>query len=356
MRRKKEPPGMWSKFVCVLLSFIVLLNLPCVCLAQSGHEQVASLITRLEKVLSSLNLPESEAKRLGSEFEESKRALGVGHFFYGLYKLQAAWAEVQTREYLDAKSAIGKEGAEAFESEWRRLGLVLDEKEKRLAGNSLRRSPAAVRALAESSLTQVRPYYQSGRLYGLNTTINDGLYYLGLSPALLDYALFCQSLSFGQASPELKLAPLNDDLAGLESETLRSFRRAEADGQFQQNDNRRLRYIRANVTLKMAAELNQEKRTAGAFHKYLEAVLHLGLADDATPGDLPRLKSQSEAFAARLKDSKFDHSIGRLYWEMAQAALRRAEAGQPGGEEQKRASVILERVLPAYFKLCGDKS
>jgi len=85
-------------------------------------------------------------------------------------------------------------------------------------------------------------------------------------------------------------------------------------------------------------------------------MFYLGLADDTTPGDLPRLKSRSEAFAVRLKNSKFDHSIGRLYWEMAQAALRRAEAGQPGGEEQKRASVILEKVLPAFFKLCGDKS
>jgi hypothetical protein len=271
--------------------------------------------------------------------------------------LQAAWAEVQTREYLNAKSAIGKEGSTgAFESEWKRLGLVLDEKEKQLAGNTWRRSPAAVRALAESSLTQVRPYYQSGRLYGLNTTIDDGLYYLGLSPALLDYALFCQSLTFGQASPELKLAPLSDALAGLESDTLHSFRRAEADGRYQQNDTQRLRYIRANVTLKMAAELNQEKRTAGALHKYLEAMLYLGLADSATQGDVSRLKSQSEALAARLNNPRFDHSIGRLYWEMAQAALRRAEAEQPGGEEQKRASVILEKVLPAYFKLCGDKS
>ena len=356
MRRVKEPPGTWFMSVCISISLVAAPNLPCAALAQNEHEQVASSITRLEKVLSSLNLPESEAKRLGAEFEESKRALGAGHLFYGLYKLQAAWAEVQTREYLSAKSAIGQEGAGAFESEWKRLGLVLDEKEKQLAGDALRRGPAAVRALAESSLTQVRPYYKSGRLYGLNTTLNDGLYYLGLSPALLDYALFCQSLTFGRASPELKLAPLGDALAGLESETLRSFRRAEADGQYQQNDSRRLRYIRANVTLKMAAELNREQRTAGAFHKYLEAMLYLGLADDAPPGDLPRLKSQSEAFAARLHDPKVDHSIGRLYWEMAQAALRRTEAGRTGGEEQQRASVILEKVLPAYFKLCGDKS
>jgi hypothetical protein len=348
---------MWVKYVCVLISFLVLLAPPRVCLAQSESEQVASSITRLEKSLASLKLPESDAKRLGAEFEESKRALGVGHLFYGLYKLQAAWAEVQTREYLNAKSAIGKEGAEAFESEWKRLGPVLDEKEKQLAGNNWRSSPAAVRALAESAQTQVRPYYQSGRLYGLNTTIDDGLYYLGLSPALLDYALFCQSLKFGQApQAAFKLAPLSDALAGLESETLRSFRRAEADGQYQQNDTQRLRYIRANVTLKMASELNREKRTAGAFHKYLEATLYLGLADNPTPGDITRLKSQSEAFATRLKDSKVDHSIGRLYWEMAQAALRRAEEAPPGGEELKRATVILEKVLPAYFKLCGDKS
>lgn len=356
MLRAKEPPGLWPKFVCVSISLVVLLNLPCVCSAQGAPEQVTSSITRLEKVLSSLSLPEGDAKRLGGEFEEAKRALGAGHLFYGLYKLQAAWAEVQTREYLKAKSAIGKEGTEAFETEWKRLGLVLDEKEKQFAGDALRRSPAAVRALAESSLTQVRPYYQSGRLYGLNTTIDDGLYYLGLSPALLDYALFCQSLTFGQASPDLKLGPLSDALAALESETLRSFRKAEADGQYQQNDTQRLRYIRTNVTLKMAAELNQEKRTAGAFHKYLEATYYLGLAENATPGDLPRLKSQSEAFAARLNNSKFDHSIGRLYWELAQASLMRAEAGQPGSDEQKRASVLLEKVLPAYFKLCGDKS
>lgn len=195
MRRGKELHGMRLKFVCVLISFVVPLGLPRACAAQGEREQVAGSITRLEKVLSSLNLPEAEAKRLGADFDESKRALDAGHLFYGLYRLQASWADVQAREYVNARGAIVKEGAEAFESEWKRLGLVLDEKEKRLAGNTVRRSPAAVRALAESALTQVRPYYQSGRLYGLNTTIDNGLYYLGLSQALLDYALCCQSLS-----------------------------------------------------------------------------------------------------------------------------------------------------------------
>jgi len=57
------------------------------------------------------------------------------------------------------------------------------------------------------------------------------------------------------------------------------------------------------------------------------------------------LKSQSEAFRARLTAGRTDNSVGWLYWQMAQAAIESGDAN-----DQKQAAVILNHVAPRYFK------
>jgi hypothetical protein len=64
-------------------------------------------------------------------------------------------------------------------------------------------------------------------------------------------------------------------------------------------------------------------------------------AENLTPD---ALKSLSESFRAQLSGDKTDHSVGWLYWQMAQTALESGDAN-----DRKQAAVILHLVAPRYF-------
>jgi hypothetical protein len=194
--------------------------------------------------------------------------------------------------------------------------------------------------MLERALTQVQPHYQSGRLYGEQWTVEAGLFYLGRSKAQLEFALFCRGLDAVASGAAPSLRSLAPELEELEREVMQAYRRlGEAD-----QDNT---FIRINASLKVAQDLERERRFGGALLQYLEVFRALeavnsmpaeGLAPDA-------LKSLSESFRAQLSGGKTDHSVGWLYWQMAQAAL---ESGNLN--ERKQAAVILNHVAPRYFK------
>jgi hypothetical protein len=334
--------------VCAALCLLFILNVTCY--AQTAEEKVSAAATRLEKVLSSLKLKEDETVRLSSGIREVRNALRSGYIYLSLYKLQPVWVELVTLSYLDSKTGVETKGLAAFEEEWQSLGRELTLKEKLIISNASRSLPTAVRALDESSQSQIRPYYQSGRLYGLNTTLKEGLYYLGLAPAHLDFALWAQQLN-AQNRSGLKLRSLEVELNQLETETLQAYRKPDAS-------NSQRAFNRVNSTLKLATELNKEGRYAGALHKYLEASLYLDLIGAAAlePQKLPQLKTQSDLYKTRLAATGTDHSLGLMYWEMAHSALdQMAAAGQLNSEELKRMAVILDKVLPRYFKYVSEK-
>jgi hypothetical protein len=345
--RKRAWPG---------LLILLVLGFPQISHAQTAGEQILAETNRLGRVLSSLKLSDEDRKLRADALGSVRQNLQSGNLYLSLYRLQPFWVEIGAQAYAASRAEVEAKGTEAFEKEWQRLGLELNEKQERLARISTGGSPAAVVALSESALTQVRPYYQSGRLYGLNTTIASGLYYMGLAPANLDFAIFCRGLRLTQNGKPLKYGALKPELARLEAEILESFRRMESsDNQPQFN--------RLNSTLKMALELDREGRGAGALLKYLEATLflHLLTTPQADANLLPGLIEQSRLMESRLKKAGAgggggDHSIGLIYFEMAQSALDEAARGRPDKDRFKRAVVIMDRVLPRYFEIMsGDK-
>jgi len=330
--------------------FCLLICSPAVGYAQDTNQQISEAATRLEKVLSSKDVSDSlAAGQCGDEVRAARSTLKSGYLYLSLYRLRPCLLELETRRYLKAKAGIEQKGLDAFEEEWRRLGLELNEREKVLALGQSQQSVALILALVEASKIQIRPYYRSGRLYGLNTTIPDGLYYLGLAPANLDFALLCQQLQLVRTTPLIRLRSLGPELVELETETIQSYKR---------NGARSLqpRYNLINSTLKMASELNREAMYAGALLRYLEAGLDLGLV--TTPKleekELSRLGAENKSFGRKLRAGTVDHSIGLLYWEMAQGALDSAATGKLNENELQRAAVIVDRVLPLYFKYAAE--
>ena len=313
--------------------------------AHSGDQAGASIAAeafRLKGVLASLKLPAAEQETFTTQFNRIERAVQAGHVFLSLYLLQQPASLLPAYEYQKTKTEVEKSGLEAFEQEWRRLGSELNGKERRLTAAPAHRLPLAVKAIIERSLTQVQPHYQSGRLYGQQTTVDSGLFYLGLAKAQLEFALFCRSLDVAAAGAAAPLRSLAPELEALEREVLEAYRRLGAT-------DKQSTFIRINASLKVAQDLEKEQRFSGALLQYLEVCRALDAVGSApAESSAPdALNPQSESFRAQLSGSRMDHSIGWLYWQMAQAAM---EPGGGGVNDQRGAAVILHRVLPRYFK------
>lgn len=322
---------------------IILLLLTIPCRGQTASDQISSETGRLKQMLGSLGLSEDESKQYEQELGQAETALGAGYVYFGLYKTSRMWTALQPLAFSKSKAEIEKQGVAAFEKEWRRLGVELAQKEKRLTARP--QLAAAALALMDYSLTQVQPYHQSGRLYGLNTTIGNGLYYMGQARTNLDFALFCQGIGLKAKGSAIKLRPLDAELATMEAEIVKAFNRPEAA------TNQRA-YIVAHSVLKIALDLDREKRLAGALHAYLETCrAFYGItATEFDEKEIPEMKSRLDSFRSRLSSGDRDHSIGLIQWERVSFALDRAAEGRIDKDEMKRAAVILNHVLPRYFK------
>ena len=337
----KNSPSKQSAIVsAVALAGLYFIS-PLVCAAQKVGDQIGAENAGLRKLLTNSMLPTERTNELLTQLRSIDEASQSGNLFQAMYQLQHVRIELMTEAYLKSKSEVEKGGAAAFEVEWKRLGRELTAREKQLVIRGNAQLPAAVRALAESSLTQVQPYYQSGLLYGRNTTIGDGLYYLGLARANLDFALFCQQLKFEQPKPAPKLRPIQVPLEALEAAAIKAF-------QDPSNATKQRRFIEINSTLKMARELQAERRYAGALKTYLDALLAFGTVKMALPNaeTTTQLRKRAEELRARLTTAASDQTIGLIYLELALSAKSEAE--------MKRAAVIVEQVVPGYLDAQGE--
>jgi len=185
--------------------------------------------------------------------------------------------------------------------------------------------PAALRALGEAALPQIRAYYEASLEYGRNTVPGQGLYYLGAAQAereLVDLSRKLSQPSGRRAPPLRSIAP---ELNALESELLAAYRppaSTEKHGQF----------IGISAILKEARELDTAGLRYGALLRYLQAALRFAplRGGNGSPG------GQLSKLDARLSSPDVDDSLGRLFLEIAQA-------------EPASAAAIAADVLPRYF-------
>ena len=306
------------------------------CQAETAGDQVKGHTGRLRQLLAKLNLSVDEAAGFRRELDLIDTLVSSGNLFQGIDYLQHTSVELNTYEYVRSKARVALEGINAFENEWKRVGHELDSKQKEILENGNPNLPAAVTALIECSLTQVQPYYKSGLLYGRNTTIDAGLYYVGLAPSNLDFALFCQRLKFPNPNPSTKLRSIEPELEALAVAVTKAF-------QSSVKPNNERAFIEINSKLKMARELNAERRYAGALKTYLDALLYFGSINGSVPElTVEALKKQTNELRTRLTASPNDETIGLIYIEMVLSAKSDAE--------MNRGAIIIEQVLPSYLK------
>src|SRR5262245_41676460 len=124
----------------------------------------------------------------------AEQALADGRRLLALQRLAAAREGFFAARYLFGLPSPARQDASGFEAEWRRVGDELKSQLAPPAAGSLSDiSPAAVRAIGEAALPQVRIYYEASLDYGRNTVFDSGLYYIGSALAQRDLASLLRS-------------------------------------------------------------------------------------------------------------------------------------------------------------------
>jgi hypothetical protein len=266
-------------------------------------------------------------------------ALRDGERFLALFRLSAARMYLSASAYMGTRPAQDRKDTAAFEAEWLRVGKALQtdisESRPRMP-ESLR--PAAVRALAEAALPQVRIYYETSHDYGRDTTAQYGLLYLGAAQAQREFVDFCRTLSFAPQGEPPPLRSLDPELNRLEADLLEAYRPPAAI-------ERHSEFIAASSTLKEARELDGFGLRYGALLRYLQAVQRIApLTGNAAPLDPGTIVESLKNWDSLLSKHGRDDTIGRLFLEAAQADL----AHPAPGSKPLVASVILREILPRY--------
>lgn len=269
------------------------------------------------------------------------RDLGQGRRLLALHRLAIAEVGLATGSYLSARPADQHKDMGHFEAEWARMGKVLrgdlgPPSPAVLAGVQ----PAALRALGEVAIPQVRAYYVASLEYGRSTTPGDGLYYLATAQAQRDLVELCRRLSTPASLKPPPLRSLRAEIDGLQADLIKAYRPpASVD--------RHGDFISADATLKEARELDAAGLRYGAMLRYLDAALLVApLRQPAPPPLTPAaLRKRLDEFAARLSAGGIDHSLGRMMLEGAQDEV----ASAPPGTSPAASAAIATDVLPRYF-------
>ncbi len=300
--------------------------------------QLRAEAARLRGMLSAFGPDDPERAYVQEPLDKAEAALAAGRLLFAASRLREAGQNAEGRVFASARVSVQEAGLPAFEEEWRRLGNELQAMRAALPADLGARSPIAVRALVEASLATVEPLHTSGRLYGENTTVEYGLYYLGMGRSAIPWAGLLGSLVWS-APPQPPLTSPDSALEALDAEILDAYAKATT-GEARQA------FIGSNTALKRARDLRRDGRLFGTWLELLQARRALGLArrlagllPEPTPGDRERIATALRERVASWSDG-LDHSLGRLFVEEAEVAL---EAG-----DLRRGAAIVEDVLPAY--------
>jgi hypothetical protein len=302
-----------SSFVHTVLSLVCILACNHAS-AKTPQAAIADQIKQLQRRAETV-----EAKDALPKFAIAAKSIEAGYAYAALYDAKQPWADVVANEYLSTPKA--KTFAE-FEQEWDRQGILFQQLEKQFARAKLGSLPAAVRSLAQAAELQARTYYHAAKPFARDTDVDSGLSYIGVSSGLMDFALFCARLDFPRQRSTV--GDVSPEIAQLDREILEAYDHSAEQTQ--------ARFNVANSLIKLAGELNQEKRFDGALKSYLDASIYLPAAPVAAS-----YAKEKEEFRTRLAGLAGDNSIGRMYWELAQA------------ETPSRAASIYERALPRYL-------
>lgn len=319
----------------ILLVLFVILLAACAGAADQARDPLAAEIERWSAFLESRPAEDKLRQQVQPALARAGEALGQGRRLLAMERLVDARENLAVAAYMGQRPAGQRKDMAAFEAEWKRMRDPLLASQP--ATGDLR--PAAVRALAEASLPQVRIYYDASLEYGRNTMPEQGLFYLGAAQAQREAVELLRTLSAPTSRREPPVRSLRPEIDALESEMLAVYRppvSIDRHGEF----------IAASSTLKEARELDEAGLRYGALLRYLQASVQLAPLRGSSP---PQKKEDTAGLESRLSKGDVDHSIGQLLLESGHAetlpryfaALEPARPQEPG--PAPRVTVTLVR-------------
>jgi len=322
----------------------LLLAFPAALAAQSVEQQLGEEVMRLRKLGAAQpdgDLWKDLKPRIEAGLDRIEKDLAAGHTLVALRGMANIRVHLLAVAYANDRAAARKD-LTAFEQEWRRVDGELRPLERRQREAAWGPAPAAARALAEASLGTALPLYEASREYAAVTTPLDGLFYMGQARGALDYAQLLRKLRFAESYGQFAPRSLAAEIDQFEQQVEKAY-------QPPLSIERHRDFIQLNAWVKRAVELDQRKLYYGALYAYLEAVRSLAelLAGAPSVGQLAELQVSATRFEPRLGERGRDDSIGRMFLELAQREIERAQAGEAASAVSARA--IVEKVLPAYF-------
>jgi hypothetical protein len=270
----------------------------------------------------------------------AQEAVSDGRWYLALQRLAPARANLAAQMIVERMPAQKRGDMKAFEAEWKRAGGELASDLKTPSPDAFAGvTPAAVRAIGEAALPQVRVFYDASLDYGHNTMAEAGFFYLASARSQRDFVAFCRSLARKAAGREPALRSIAPEIDALEGDLLALYRPPASIDKHPD-------FITASSTLKEAAELDAWGLRYGALVRYLQAALRVDALRDPPPAlEGPALAARLGELEKRLDAGGRDDSIGRIFLESAQGDVAHAEAGK----KPATAAAIVEDVLPRYF-------
>jgi hypothetical protein len=278
----------------------------------------------------------------GPVLERAADALHGGRRWLALSRLAAAQGNIAATKYVEGIPAAESRDSTAFLAEWKRMGSDLTAELATIPPDAaIDVHPAAVRAVLETALPQVKVYYEASVDFERATDAPAGFFYLGYARAQRDLAAFCRTLSIPAGPTVRELRLLDPELDALEDAVLRAYRPpASID--------RHAEFITLGSSLKEARELNAAGLRYGAALRYLQAALRFApIRGDAAGIGAREMRAHVEEWDRRLTLGGVDHTLGRLFLEIAQADL----AGSTADTASAVAIAVDTDVLPRYLAL-----
>jgi hypothetical protein len=306
-------------FRALILSAIALLAVP-VLDAQSRLEAEAARVRRQI----STSVPADQQATLVQRLDRAEAASKAGRTYQALYLLEAAYEGASAFAF---SASSGVKSPEAFIQKWTALGPPKAHSGK--AG----RVPAVIDALAEAAEDRGPSTYQASRPYAEDAGLGGGLYYLGESYAVMDFAAFARSGSWPQVGRRPSFRSIAVELNAFDRDMTTKYETMERANH--------PTYIRASAALKQARSLNDHSAFEGALFqyllsRYLFAPLRGAAASDAT-------RERLESARAQLSAGE-DHSIAELFVQFAEEGL-----SSDNTDLRRGAAAVIEDVLPAYI-------
>lgn len=227
-----------------------------------------------------------------------------------------------------------------FEKEWtkqgRDLAPVLEGKER----PDLNGYPAAVRAIAEASYSEIKTYYDASIEYGKATEATYGMFYLGSALGQYNFTQVCKTLKAAETYKPISIGNFETEIESFEDVVLAAYKPPVSIDQHPI-------FIRVSAMIKQAHELYDAGSYYGALYRYLEAryryfrALEPGQAINAE-----QASTRAQEFEKHFNENGGDNTIGRLFLEMGLSEAEDTSANSQGGTN---ARVIFDDVLPHYF-------